>query len=136
MADHWASYFCNVDDKQASIFLNLGLRSSVPDSTKPWLLWIWVYFKLPRPDGLSSSEEFETLVSIEKALEAQLKSKCGAILSGRITTDGHREFYFYAPSPGAFEEVVNGAMADFPTYEFDCGQKQDAHWNQFLDVLY
>jgi hypothetical protein len=66
-----------------------GLTS---DPNRPWLLRVWVYFQRPRPDGLSSSEEFNKLVSLEDTLRAALDKKCSAVLSGCITTDGRIEF--------------------------------------------
>jgi len=69
MGDNWKPYLCNVNGKIASIFVNLGLQNEAPLASKPWLLWTWVYFKTPRPDGLSESKEAPTLFNIEDALE-------------------------------------------------------------------
>ena len=68
MTDNWTPDLCKVNDKLASILVNLGLRDSVPITSKPWLLWVWVYFQSPRPDGLSDSEEAPILYEIEDAL--------------------------------------------------------------------
>ena len=136
MTEHWAAYLCNVNDKLASIFLDLDLRNTVPDAGRPWLLWVWVYFKQPRPDGLSSGEEFATLGSIEDELEATMKQDCQAVLAGRITTQGRREFYYYGPSPDRFQSSVAKAMGSFNAYEFDHGTQHDPQWHQYLNVLY
>jgi Family of unknown function (DUF695). len=45
MSEEWDSYLCNVNDKLASIRVDLGIRSTVPDPNRPWLLWVWVYFE-------------------------------------------------------------------------------------------
>ena len=132
----WNSYFCNVNDKLASIFLNLDLRETAPDASRPWLLWIWVYFQHPRPDGLSSREEFDTLSALEDKLTGVVEQHCRATMSGRITTDGRREFYFYGSNPDAFEQVVTKSMALFEGYEFDFDKQEDPGWNQYLNVLY
>jgi uncharacterized protein (TIGR01619 family) len=136
MSEDWDSYFCNVNDKLASIRVDLGVRSTVPDASRPWLLWVWVYFKRPRTDGLSSSEEFDKLVSLEDTLQDALEKKCGVVLSGCITTDGRREFYFYGSTPESFEETVNQSVGLAHGYKFDCGKQQDAAWAQYLNVLY
>jgi hypothetical protein len=83
MMDNWKPYLCNVDEKLASILVNLGLRESLPISSKPWLLWVWVHLQSPRPDGLSDSKEAATLYQIEDALAPFLARECRAILSGR-----------------------------------------------------
>ena len=58
MTENWKPYLCNVNGKIASIFVNLGLRESVPIGSKPWLLWTWVHFQSPRTDSLS--DRFQT----------------------------------------------------------------------------
>jgi hypothetical protein len=125
MTEDWKAYLCRVNGKLASIFIDIGLRSAVPDPGKPWLLWVWIYFKQPRPDGLSSSEEFSTLCAIEDALTAAMKEKCRALLSGRITTDGRREFCYYGPTRQAFETTVAEAFSSFRGYDFDQGSQDD-----------
>lgn len=132
----WNSYFCNVNDKLASIRLDLGIRSAVPDLDRPWLLWVWVYFKQPRPDGLSSRDEFDKLASLEDTLRTALEGKCRAVLAGCITTDGRREFYFYGSTPEGFDESVNQSVGLNHGYKFDCDKQEDPDWKQYLNVLY
>jgi regulator of RNase E activity RraB len=136
MNDKWRPYLCNVNGNLASIFVDLGLRDEVPIRSKPWLLWIWVYFQQPRPDGLSSSEEAPTLFKIEDALNAEISQRCRGIPCGRITTDGRREFYFYAETNIGLGEAVAAALANFEGYRFDKGEQEDPRWNQYLNVLY
>ncbi len=136
MIEHWASYFSNVNNKLASIFLDIHLRNVAPDSARPWLLWVWIYFKRPRHDGLSSSEEFATLCAIEDKLNLTLMKDGHTVLGGRITTDGRREFYYYASSADAFEAALKGAMNSFPDYDFDFGTQHDPQWNQYVNVLF
>lgn len=136
MEDNWKSYLCRVNDKLASILVNLALRDVAPVLSKRWLLWTWVYFKSPRPDGLSDGGEAPTLYKIEDALTSRVSGKCGAILSGRITTQGRREFYYYGETAEGFEGAVRDALADFKGYRFDMGEQKDETWDQYLTVLY
>jgi len=136
MPEGWNFYLCTVNDVLASIALDLGLRGQIPDLSKPELLWVWVYFKSPRPDGLSSDVEFDTLIAIEKQITKGLEQDFRAILSGRITTAGRREFYYYGAHSVGFKSVVADALGRFPDYEFDCGVQMDPEWNQYLNVLY
>jgi uncharacterized protein (TIGR01619 family) len=136
MTDDWASYFCRVNDKPASVFLNLGLVDEALISSKPRLLWVWVYFQSPRPDGLSESDEAPTLFLIEDALNLQIGRACKSILSGRITTQGRREFYYYAETNLGFSLAVESALAGFHGYRFDFGDKEDPSWKQYFEVLY
>ena len=136
MTDNWKPYLCNVNGKLASILVDLGLRESVPISSKPWLLWVWVHFQSPRPDGLSDSKEAPTLYKIEDSLAPSLVRECRAILSGRITTEGRREFYFYGETTDGFRKAVRDALTGFEDYKFDVGEQEDSSWNQYLNVLY
>ena len=90
----------------------------------------------PREDGLSASTEFDSLKVIEEKLTAALIGGFDVVLCGRITTDGRREFYYYAPRSERLEAAVEGAMSQFRNYEFDCGSKTDPEWRQYLGVLY
>src|SRR5262245_38738957 len=110
MTENWASCFCRVNGALASIMLDLGLRAEAPLPLKPWLLCVWVYFRQPRPDGLSDEQEAPVLFAMEDALTTNLNPRCGALLSGRITTAGRREFYFYAERKDGFAECVKKAL--------------------------
>lgn len=136
MSDRWDFYLCRVNDELASISLNLGLRPDLPQAERPHLLWLWLDLRAPRPDGLSSKEEADTLWAIEDALTPPLLKTCNAILAGRITTCGRREYYFYAPNAERFAEVVAEALKKFPDYTSETGAKEDPDWDQYLNVLY
>jgi hypothetical protein len=97
---------------------------------------VWVYFERPRPDGLSSSEEFDKLVALEDTLQAALEENCDAVLAGCITTDGRREFYFYGSTPESSEEVVKRSVGVTHGYKFDCDKQHDLAWAQYLNLLY
>ncbi len=135
MSDTWEVYFANVNDAIASLVVDLGIRDSVPDPERTWLLWCWVYFQQPDENGLSTSEEAPTLGEIEDSLTNSVKL-IGAELVGRITTAGHHEFYFYGPRPNRFEKAVATAMRVAPGYEFDSGSQKDHEWSHYLNVLY
>lgn len=136
MKENWKSYFCNVNGKLASIALNLGLGEDAPLREKPWLLWVWVYLRQPRPDGLSDRSEFDTICAIEDELAKKLSSGCQAVEAGRITTDGRREFYFYGTDEKGFKKAVRAAMGGFREYKFDMGTQEELDWNQYRNVLF
>lgn len=136
MAEKWRPYLCNVNGKLASIFLDLELIKLAPIDSKQWLLWIWVYMRAPRPDGLSESEEAPTLYKIEDALNASLAQEFAAIPFGRITTEGRREFYFYGEKRDGLEAAVKKVLRGFDGYQCDTGHKSDQSWSQYRDVLF
>jgi regulator of RNase E activity RraB len=133
---NWGQYFCNVNDKFSSILVDLDLKDQLPDHLRTDLIWIWVYMNAPRPDGLSSNEEFEILNSIEDALTERLEKDCDASLAGRITGDGRREFYYYGRTPSNLRLLVEQELGSFPGYCSDFDTQPDPDWRQYLDVLY
>jgi uncharacterized protein (TIGR01619 family) len=136
MNENWQPYICNVNGSLASIFVNLSLHNQAPVASKPHLLWVWVYFRSPRPDGLSDSAEAPTLYKIEDALKSAVDRACKAILSGRITTEGRREFYFYGETSKGFSDAITREISEFEGYSCDFGEKEDPRWSQYFDVLY
>jgi hypothetical protein len=136
MQTKFRPYLCNVNDVLASVMVDLALIDVAPIRSKPCLLWIWVYMQMPRADGLSDSNEAPRLYEIEDSLVLNFCSDERALLAGRITTDGRREFYFYGGTEEGFEEAVKKALAAFGEYTFTFGTQEDPQWNQYLNVLY
>jgi hypothetical protein len=136
MAGNWNSYICKVNGSVASIFLDFALKDVVPMPDRHWLLWVWLYLRKPRKDGLSDAVELNRLVEIENCLSERMLESCGAILSGSITTEGRREFYYYGSLRESFEATVQSALCEFDGYRFDCGAQEDRDWNQYLNILY
>lgn len=136
MTNDWTSYFREVNEKPASIFVNLGLRPDVPIVSNPWRLRVRICFRNPRADGLSHSEEAPTLFLIEDALNQQITQECQAITSGRITTDGRRDFCYYGKAKENFGPAVAAALARFPEYRYQLAVKWDPDWEYYLNALY
>lgn len=120
----------------ASIFVNLSARETAPDPDKTWLLWASVRFLHARDDGLSSSEEFETLKQIEDVLTDSVAESLDARFVGRVTTAGRRDFCFYSREFAGLEDAVARGMAKFPDYKWDSGTRQDSEWSAYLTTLY
>ncbi|MCW4462427.1 DUF695 domain-containing protein [Sphingomonas sp. BT-65] len=135
MAEDWNFYLCRVDDKPASIFLDLALHDQAPVPAFRQLGYAHVFMRQPRPDGLSSSEEFETLSQIDEALDQAVATLAGRYV-GRLTTDGTRTYYFYGANAASFEAAFSAAMRGFAGYEFETGQRDDPGWSIYRDFLY
>jgi hypothetical protein len=136
VSDKWDFYFANVNDKLASLFVDLGIREAAPDGDNPWLLWAWVYFNHPREDGLTTPQESDVLFQIGDSVTEAVNNALGASLVGRITTDGRREFYFYGSSFAGFEDAVARGMRPFPEHRWDSDTRHDPEWSQYLGLLY
>jgi hypothetical protein len=88
MSDNWDFYFCRVDDKPASIFLDLDIEQQAPISDLAHISYVRLRMNAPRPDGFSSQEESETLNAIEDVLSAGLTADGSTWAAIRPTAGG------------------------------------------------
>ncbi len=136
MSESWDFYPCQVEGEPASIFLDLGIAQIAPVKTLQHMAWFRLYMNHPREDGLSSQEEYQSLVAVEVAFEAVLKGRDDVVYVGRNTCSGTRDFFAYIESPSAWEKMVSNVMASFTAYEFETGTREDASWETYFDFLY
>lgn len=135
MSDDWDFYFLRVDDEPASIFVDLGLRAAAPVKSHPTMVYLRIFMNRPRPDGLSSDEEFDDLVAVEDRVAAGARDG-NSIYAGRNTSGGNRDLYFYVADLGRFEDAVRAAMKGFPHYQFETRAREDPDWEVYRDFLY
>jgi Family of unknown function (DUF695)/Regulator of ribonuclease activity B len=136
MSDNWDSYFCRVDDKPGSIFLDLDIAGDAPLVGYAHVAYVRLRMRNPRPDGLSSQDEFEILKQIEDRLNASLTAAGAAAYVGRTTSDGSRDYYFYLRVAGAWDARVALAMKPFPDYRYETATRADPQWETYFEFLY
>ncbi len=134
--EEWDFYMLNVDDKIASIYLDLGLKDVVPISGKENIFWISIKMNNPREDGLSSQEESKQLWEIEDLIVERIKSNHNVIYVGRLTNNNHRDIYFYFGEDKLIDKTLSGCMVRFPNYEYDFGIKENDKWESYFNFLY
>ena len=134
MSQDWDFYFARINDAVSSIFLDLGVHADAPMEKRPWLLWVWVPLKSPKPDGLSSSEEAPRLNALGESLDSTVSATCGAQLVGRVTGNRRREFYFYAAEPGELAAAVASVTGNFPDYALESGSTFQPDWDQYFSL--
>jgi len=61
MSDDWDFYFCRVDDKPASIFLDLGIEKEAPVYGFSVMAYVRIRMQAKRDDGLSSPSAYTQL---------------------------------------------------------------------------
>ena len=137
MSDDWDFYSLLVDSEPASIMVDLGIRHSVPIRTHGYMGYLRTHMNNPRPDGLSSQEEFNQLCEIGDAIDAVIDgSKGNHFYVGRNTSSGNRDFYFYTQNQKHLEESLSEVINAFPSYEFEQSGKEDTKWDVYTDFLY
>ena len=135
---NWTHFFRPDCEAPTSIAVDLALagEGGGVQLSRPFLLWVRLRMITPRPDGLSSSEEFPILAEIEDALVERLSAACNSVEAGRTTSRGERMFYFYAESEKGSTGAVLTAMSAFQTYKYQFGHRADAEWEAYWSVLY
>ncbi len=137
MSESWDFYFCRVDHRPASIFLDSGIFESTPFRSRPHLAYLRLFFRIDREDGLTSDEESDTLREIEHGLQEELAQHGDRLqYVGHNTTDGSRVFCIDTVNGVWAETVLSSYMTRFPDYEFEAGWQDDPDWSVYLDFLY
>ncbi len=136
MSDEWDFYFLRVDHQPASIFLDMGIARSAPISGFEKAAYLRVWMNNPRPDGLSSQEEYESLVTLEEAITTSVDEGGATTYVGRNTSSGRRDFFFYTREPSVFSERALAAMSNFGEYKAEIGIRDDPEWSVYFDFLY
>ncbi|MCB0851847.1 MAG: DUF695 domain-containing protein [Bacteroidetes bacterium] len=132
----WDFYFCTVEDKPASIMLNLALIQQAPMDGKADFVQISVNLKQPNEYGLSSQGEAEILYVIEDQLAEHLDHSLRGVYAGRSTTNNQRVFYFYCDSSIDYKNIVDEVMEGFSDYECSSLAQKDPEWTFYSQFLY
>lgn len=135
MTDNWDFYFLQVDDKPASIFVDLGILALAPIATLPVMGYVRLYMQAPREDGLSSRDEFDVLAQIEAHLEAKLVGDDTCYV-GRCTTNGCRDFFFYMAQQADWPQRVATSLQAYADYRFEAKAREEPDWAAYLEYLY
>jgi uncharacterized protein (TIGR01619 family) len=134
MTNNWDFYAVRVDNKLASIMVDLGIEAEAPITSLPYAATIRLYLKHASPLGMSSDAEFDILSNIENTLEEALCNTSVAYV-GRNTCDGYRDFYFYISQNEKWHERVVVALSTFIDYEDESGVREDSEWSTYFNFL-
>jgi regulator of RNase E activity RraB len=132
----WDFYVCQIDGAVASVYLDLGLDGLVPDASRPVLTRLRLTMLAPRPDGLSSNREAETLAKLEEQVVPLLTSQSDATYVGRTTTAGYREYCFYGPDVAEMRRSVEAAMQAYSEYAFVTQSSDDPEWQHYRETMF
>ncbi|SEC43480.1 TIGR01619 family protein [Tenacibaculum sp. MAR_2009_124] len=133
----WASFFCRIEDKPASIRLNLAHHEVAPINGYRQQIWFSVKLLHPDENGFTTREEFETINAIEDTIFDNISTKHDAILAGAIKTDGRLDLYMYATATDGIEKIVIDTMLQqFKEYRYAVDFKEDKEWNDYYNFLY
>ncbi|TYP72038.1 DUF695 domain-containing protein [Paenibacillus methanolicus] len=116
MSDNWDTYFTYLEDKPASFLLDLEPWSDGANEELDRLYRLRVILKEPTDNGLTNQDEASLLNGIEDSIHDSLDE--GYLFVGRLTTNGRRDFFYYANAEDG-SEIERLAVRFLEGYRFD-----------------
>lgn len=136
MAEQWGFYQLLVEDKPASMLVNLGIANRAPVAGHPGFFYVRLHMREPREDGLSSAAEFGQLSAVEDRMISAVQAGSSALYVGRNTCDGTRDHYFYVADPTTMQALVDRIAPSLLPYVIESGGYPDAPWSVYFDFIH
>ena len=135
LPQNWDFFMCCIEGAPASIRTNLALIEVAPLEGLSQRLQFYIKMQNPRPDGLSSNEEYPILCDIEDAIGDKAEA-IGAILAGVVKSEGFLELWFYTQNAEALAKTCEDALQTFEGYQSGYNIAEDPEWEDYFDFLY
>ena len=135
LPQNWDFFMCRIEGAPASIRTNLALIEVAPLEGLSQRLQFYIKMQNPRPDGLSSNEEYPILCDIEDAIGEKAEA-IGAILAGVVKSEGFLELWFYTQNAEALAKTCEDALQTFEGYQSGYNIAEDPEWEDYFDFLY
>ena len=135
LPQNWDFFMCRIEGAPASIRTNLALIEVAPLEGLTQRLQFYIKMQNPRPDGLSSNEEYPILCDIEDAIGEKAEAT-GAVLAGVVKSEGFLELWFYTQNAEALAKTCEEALQTFEGYQSAYNIAEDPKWEDYFDFLY
>lgn len=133
--DHWEIYVTYVDEKPAVILVDIGVSSVAPIPSLTNLVWLSIAFPDADEQGFPDEAQDDAMNDIEDSITDDVDPTVARYV-GRITADGHREFFYYTNDPATLTESFNAAKEANPGFDIEIHESDDADWSHYWNVLY
>ena len=131
LPQNWDFFMCRIEGAPASIRTNLALIEVAPLEGLTQRLQFYIKMQNPRPDGLSSNEEYPILCDIEDAIGDKAEAT-GAVSAGVVKSEGFLELWFYTQNAKTLAKTCEEALQAFQGYE----SAEDPEWEDYFGFLY
>ena len=135
LPQNWDFFMCRIEGAPASIRTNLALIEVAPLEGLTQRLQFCIKMKNPRPDGLSSNEEYPILCDIEDAIGEKAEAT-GAVLAGVVRSEGFLELWFYTQNAKTLAKTCEEALQTFEGYQSGYNIAEDPEWEDYFGFLY
>jgi uncharacterized protein (TIGR01619 family) len=137
MSENWDMYFVYIQDKIASILLDMDIWKEIETEKYKYCFCLRLKIKEPNESGFPIDDEAENMNIIEDSIIEFLNHK-NVINVGRITTDGIRDVIFYSIHDvnESIFEAANMFVKQLG-YQFDAfALEEDQNWEFYFNYLY
>ena len=135
LPQNWDFFMCRIEGAPASIRTNLALIEVAPLEGLSQRLQFYIKMQNPRPDGLSSNEEYPILCDIEDAIGEKAEA-IGAVSAGVVKSEGFLELWFYTQNAEALAKTCEEALQTFEGYQSGYNIAEDPEWEDYFGFLY
>ena len=135
LPQNWDFFMCRIEGAPASIRTNLALIEVAPLEGLTQRLQFYIKMQNPRPDGLSSNEEYPILCDIEDAIGDKAEAT-GAVSAGVVKSEGFLELWFYTQNAEALAKTCEEALQAFEGYQSGYNIAEDPEWEDYFGFLY
>lgn len=133
----WDSYITRMNDKPATIMLDMHLILTSPDPRFPYLVITGPKTSNVGPSGIPGKNEIEELEKVLEATDNFLMGATSRILAGTVTYNGQRNNYYYVRDTTVVRNAIQRMYKrNFPGYPYSLVIKKDAEWLTYRTFLF
>ncbi len=133
--EDWETYVLYMKDRPISIMVDLGFENTPITKENQNVLIVSVRLNRTQRDGLPLQADLGRLDTLENDLVDRLHSALGAVYTGRYTSNGKRDFYFYTNDTSRYTSLARSVIEPY-AYTFTTICKRDADLSNYREVLY
>ena len=135
MSEQWEFYPCQMDDHQAFILYDHGIRDEINGLTHVNALKVRLMFQDPTDEGLPTNDEFPRLSALEDVLDAHVRD-LGGIYVGRVTVAGARYFHYFVSFQHDSAERMLRQISAESGYELEFVLEPDPEKKTYWEELF
>lgn len=133
----WDTYIARHEKGPGSTLVNMGLKKSAPDSSRPWLFAAGVKFKNCTNEGLPAPDAFLSLNQLSDSVVTLMEKISHPVLAGTFSYQCERKDYFYVADTTGLQAAIEEMLHErFPAYAPVFIVKKDPKWDAYLHFLY
>jgi hypothetical protein len=132
--DEWDFYPCLVDDRPASIFLNLRYERDHDARGGDTVAWVRIEMLEPHEHGMGSAAEATCLYPVEDRL-IEAAANRGLVYVGRLRNDDAWQLTFYGSEEAEQTLATLIEQVDLGARTVEVGSTGDAEWSYYDEFL-